>query len=159
MNKKIKIGKYDVLIISSYVLRYSKQKGYFINITKLMKLLYFIQAKELVENNKKCFNEKILAWEFGPAIYKVFEKYKLMFGINGILTNDDESIDKETKKIIESIVEKYFDKDPMELTYQTHSSGPWKQYWEIDKNSIKNEIPVEEIKKFYSSDKGIKEIE
>lgn len=145
------IPKYDALIISSYVIRYSQQQNYSLNITKLMKLLYFIQAKYLVEKNSKCFNEKILAWSFGPAIYEVFERYKLFMSLIPLIKEDDVSIDNRTKKLIEFIVKKYADKSPIDLTIQTHSSWPWKNYWREGSEYIWNEIPVEEIKEYYSS--------
>lgn len=152
------IPKYDALIISSYAIRYSQQQNYSLNITKLMKLLYFIQAKYLVEKNSKCFNENILAWSFGPAIYEVFERYKLFMCLNPLIIEADDSIDNWTKKLIEFIVEKYADKGPIDLTIQTHSSGPWKDHWKEGSEYIWNEIPVEEIKEYYSSEIGRKEI-
>lgn len=78
--------------------------------------------------------------------------------LNPLIKEADDSIDNWTKKLIEFIVEKYADKDPIDLTIQTHSSGPWKDHWKEGSEYIWNEIPVEEIKEYYSSEIGRKEI-
>lgn len=54
---------YNVLDVCRYVINYSNDKDYGISNLKLQKILYFIQAYFLISANKKCFEEKIEAWD------------------------------------------------------------------------------------------------
>lgn len=67
---------YSAFDISNYIIEYSNRKHYFISGLKLQKLLYFVQVYFLVEKNKPCFREKLIAWDFGPVVVEVYEKYK-----------------------------------------------------------------------------------
>lgn len=60
--------EYNVIDVSSYIINYSNQINHPINNLKLQKLLYYVQAATLVETGRKCFNSKIIAWQFGPVV-------------------------------------------------------------------------------------------
>lgn len=44
--------------------------------TKLVRVLYYIQAAFLVKKNKKAFNDSIEAWKYGPCIPNIYKKYR-----------------------------------------------------------------------------------
>ena len=75
--------EYNVIDVSSYIINYSNQINHPINNLKLQKLLYYVQAATLVEAGRKCFNSKIVAWQFGPAIPKAYHYYE-EYGRNNI---------------------------------------------------------------------------
>ena len=55
---------------------------------KLQKLLYYAQGHYLAEQNTPLFNENFLAWEHGPVIRKIYDKYKTN-GAKGIEYDED----------------------------------------------------------------------
>lgn len=66
---------YDVLTIADYIIRRCSGEGYTVSNLKLQKLLYFVQAEFLVAIGKPCFQEKIVAWDFGPVVPKVYREF------------------------------------------------------------------------------------
>lgn len=152
---------YNVIDVSSYIINYSNQINHPINNLKLQKLLYYVQAAMLIEVGRKCFNSKIIAWKFGPAIpeaYRFFEEY----GRNNIPTQegrktinlDDNTlrmiysplveIDYTTKMIIRNVVDSYLDiTNPLELSKKTRREDPWKT------TPLNQEIICSEISKYY----------
>lgn len=46
-----------------------------LTLIKLLKLLYYAEGVSLAENNQQLFIEDIVAWEQGPAVEVVFDKY------------------------------------------------------------------------------------
>lgn len=61
---------------------------------KLQKLLYYIQGEYMAKMNTPLFNDDFLAWEHGPIIREVYDKYK-QNGSYGIKNEEDftENID------------------------------------------------------------------
>lgn len=43
---------------------------------KLQKLLYYAQGVYLAITGKQLFNENLMAWEHGPVVVEVYDKYK-----------------------------------------------------------------------------------
>lgn len=97
---------------------------------KLLKLLYFINAKHLVETNgTSLFPEELFeAWRHGPVLRSVYDRFK--HGI--IIPNHDtvekakNSFDAKTLNIIIKTLEKYAHLDSWVLVEKTHENGsPW----------------------------------
>ncbi len=61
---------YDVMDVSRFIINYCNDKGYFINTSKLEKILYYVQALFIINENENepCFDNDILAGEIGPFI-------------------------------------------------------------------------------------------
>lgn len=154
---------YNVLDVAIYVIKYTHDAGCGETMSnlKLQKILYYIQAAFLVEKNKRCFNEAIIAWEFGPVIPQVYQKYK-MYGRRGIpkqksrkvlqldtkkmriIKKEDAEISKIDGRLIKKVVDAYAEiKDPFILVKKTHKEGPWKA---TEKN---HEITISLIKNYY----------
>lgn len=152
---------YNVIDISSYIINYSNQINHPINNLKLQKLLYYVQAAMLIEVGRKCFDSKIIAWKFGPAIPKAYRYYE-EYGRNDIpnqeghkaIKLDDKTlkmiysqpveIDCTTKMIIRNVVDSYLDiTSPLELSRKTCREEPWKS------TSLNQEIMCSGISKYY----------
>ena len=75
---------------------------------KLQKLLYYAQAYFLAKKDTPLFEEDFLAWEHGPVIRKIYDKYKGN-GANGIKYDSDFKIDidEETERILEEVYNEY----------------------------------------------------
>lgn len=153
--------EYDVIDISFYIVEYSNRIDSPISNLKLQKLLYYSKAASLVEYGRKCFNAKIMAWEFGPVVVeayqyfkeygrdtipnqKDFKKIKLDDKTMRIIYETSDLIDISTKKILEKVVDSYSsEKNPFYLVKKTHSEDPWKN------TKLNQEIVCEDILKYY----------
>ena len=94
---------------------------------KLQKLLYYAQGYFLAKKDTPLFEEDFLAWEHGPVIRKIYDKYKVN-GANGIKYDSDFKIDidKETERILEEVYNEYGQYTAWKLRNMTHEEKPWK---------------------------------
>lgn len=153
MHKAIEIAK--------YVINYSQENGSPISNLKLQKLLYYIQAAVLVKKGCKCFDDPIVAWEFGPVVVEVYQRYR-EFGRNSIpiqdaskemvfdankmriVFNEPKKLNDSERKIIDEVIDSYSHiKDPFDLVKKTHQEDPWK------KTKLNSEIDCKSIKEYY----------
>lgn len=113
---------------------------------KLQKLLYYAQGYFLAKKDIPLFNEEFLAWEHGPVIRKIYDKYKDN-GANGIEYKKDfkVNIDKETEEILENVYEDYGQYTAWKLRNMTHEEIPWKT---TERNDI---ISKDKIKNFFKT--------
>lgn len=126
-----------------------RRKKYIVSNLKLQKILYFIQAKFLVEKNTLCFSEKIEAWTFGPVIPEVHQQYKI-FGnahIPCVDVQDDFKISEQDKASIDNMIDKCAKFTASQLVEITHRQTPWKKAYKSYQN---NEITQLSIKEFFS---------
>lgn len=123
---------YDVQDVAEYVITYSEAKDYGISNLKLQKILYLIQAYSLIHTKKPCFSEDIEAWDFGPVIPEVYRKYK-QFGSTDIqiryrsLEEMQKGFEKEDRKRIEEVVDRFADFSAADLTILTQNQAPWNE--------------------------------
>ena len=132
---------------------------------KLQKLVYMCYADYLCEENKKMFDDIIYAYQYGPIIFSVYQKYKKS-GKNKLLEDDKLIYDREEymlsarsrilsskngiKKLfsINKTLEKYSNLTASELVGITHENNtPWKKAYDINKNDVL--ITDELIKKYH----------
>lgn len=142
-------ARYHALTIANYVIEYSIQKNFSISNLKLQKVLYFIQAQFLVNQNRPCFKERIEAWSFGPVVPQVYYEYKF-FGsadINYLTNKVQETTSSEDEKLIKSIVDECSDYSASQLVRITHNQAPWKDAFVLYQNNV---ISSESIKKYFS---------
>lgn len=117
---------------------------------KAMKLLYYIQAASLVITGKRMFDNRIVAWKYGPVVEAVHQKYYHQRGIVGSITQDDINDYNQLQKdpiasnILNSIYDTYGHSSAYDLMRQTHSERPWQ---ETPRNGV---IDDAKIKDFYS---------
>ncbi len=158
---------YDVLDVSRYVINYSNTKGYGISNLKLQKILYFIQAYFLTEDEMTpCFSDDIKAWDFGPVVPRAYHEYKQYGGgnipfISSYYTDtpniwnveripfDDTVINKKDKEKINSVVDMFRNTSATDLVTLTHNQAPWKNAYIP---GINNTISVESIRSYFNDD-------
>lgn len=109
---------------------------------RLQKVLYFIQAYYLVEENRSLFNDEFEAWDFGVVISKVFNEFKKYGALpipcikeyidnsNGLwlsrkIKYNDNIIKDEDKKIINKQIGECDKYSLNELTKITINQTPW----------------------------------
>lgn len=129
----------EVIELSYFVIRRSKERNNPISHLQLQKLLFILQKMNLEKNKVPLFNEKIYAWDFGTMIKEVYNEFCVFSSLKIILSDFEYG--------------KYLDKIELEdflLDYIDEFSQ--KKSWEI--SSIKNEI----WEKVYDNGKGYKKI-
>ena len=124
----------NVFKIADYILcKSSLDIGDNITNLKLQKLLYYCQGFVLAITGKTLFTDEILAWEHGPVVKVVYDKYKSFegFGIkpNENLPNNyfDELNDTEIGEIIDNVWEVYGQYSAWKLRNMTHDEPPWRE--------------------------------
>ena len=95
---------------------------------KSQKLLFYAQSAFLAIKGKPLFNNKILAWQHGPVIKEVYEKYKDK-GNQGIIEYDENNlkdISKEDNDLLIDVYNLFGEYSAWGLRNLTHSENPWK---------------------------------
>ena len=141
---------YSALDVARFVINYSNEKDYGISNLKLQKILYFIQAGFLLslKGQKPCFNDCIEAWDFGPVIPEVYRKYK-QFGSTDIqirfrrLEEVQKGFEKEDRKRIEEVVDRFADFSAADLTILTQNQAPWNEAFDRKEKVIRCEDILE----------------
>ena len=96
---------YRALDIAKYIINHEHEEGREISNLRLQKLLYFIQAKFIVETGKPCFSDPIEAWDFGPVVTSVYHEYKLFGSFDIASTDTAVSIDEESASRIKNMLD------------------------------------------------------
>ncbi len=123
---------------------------------KLQKILYFAQCAYLALYDKPLFEDEVLAWEYGPVISSVYNKYKV--NRNKILKKDEdfsENVFDDDMKDFLNMIWNYFSKfSTTELVNITHRHAPWREAY--NRGSKSAVIKKEVLKEYY---KGIFKLE
>lgn len=140
---------YSALEIAKYVINHEHDNGREISNLRLQKLLYFVQAKILVETGNPCFEDEMEAWEYGPVVPTVYEVYK-RYGSLPISGKQNLSgiIDSEIEKYIGEILDYFSNTPTFELVQITHNQTPW---IEAKNKGLHSCISVVSIKKFFTA--------
>lgn len=142
-------------------------KGDSVSPKKLQKLLYYVEAWNLVHLGKPLLEEDFQAWVHGPVLPSLYHELK-EFGFNdlNVIAEEHETPDKEVEAIIrknhlsddqlsviDSVLSKYAPLSAFELEMLSHSERPW-----IDARgdtpphvSCTNLISKETMRDYYSS--------
>lgn len=144
-----------VFVIAHYFMTKSKQSGRKdLTNKKLQKLLYYSQAWSLVLENKKLFQDDFEAWIHGPAIPRVYRRYK-NFGFNPIEekfnSNEFTSLSDEEKTLLDQIWKIYGKYDANYLEVLTHSEEPWQAARQETESyeSSSHTISPQSMRKYY----------
>lgn len=160
---------YNVLDVCRHVINYSNKQDSGISNLKLQKVLYFIQAYFLVQkkDHSPCFNEKIIAWDFGPIVLEAYNEYKqygngdiptiksfIMFDEDDIWKLKrveflDTSISDEDKFLIDKVVDKIADYSATDLVSLTLRQSPWINAYVPCKD---NEITIDSIREYFNAE-------
>lgn len=138
---------YDALDVSEYIIYYIQSTGGIISPLKLQKILYFAQADFLVSTGKPCFSDEIFAYDYGPVIPSVYQKYKIYGG--GFIPcryADSFIISNNDKTRINEMVDVCQPYSATELTTIIHQQSPWKNNYHSDSHAV---IPKTEIEEYF----------
>ena len=117
---------------------------YYINNNKLQNVLYFIQAKYLLELNKPCFEQTMEVASSGVIVTDVYNEYKEYEG--GLIPHDGEEIpDIGDSSPIDEVVKQCNRKSLAQLRDIITRQDPWKQANE----KYQSEITLESMKEYF----------
>lgn len=125
--------------------RYEKETGGRIDEMKLHKLLYFAQRESLIAQNEPLFQDKFVAWKYGPVMLCVREIYKIC-PLSSFLTMPELT---PYKSIFDSVFHRYANRSSWSLSILTHGEYSWQKAREgltPDENGYKM-MDVKDIKK------------
>lgn len=134
---------------------------------KLQKLLYIVYERYILKTKKTLFDEKFVAFDYGPVVKQVYSKYK---GQRDLLYDEDDksvySIEtkattpvaykifvkedgKEVSQLIKDVVDEYSECTAWEMVEKTHENDTaWHKAYKIGQNTeitpelIESSIPV-----------------
>lgn len=113
---------------------------------KLQKILYFAQAYYLAKLGKPLFNEELKAWEYGPVVREVYNKFKQNKNKPITIEKDKSTIKEEDKDLLKKIWNTFGAYSASRLVEIVHNHAPWKEASVSTDKVISNEV----IKNYYS---------
>lgn len=145
MNKVFDVANYIIQLANNFPYKDIQFQPDGITHLKLQKILYYTQVVFLVKKRERAFEEKIVAWKYGPVIQEIYTKYTSQW--RNFLEVDngwkDSSLTPEDKKLIERTREIFGRYSANQLVEMTHSDDPWK-------NTVQsNEISSDSLIQFY----------
>lgn len=127
---------YKALDIAKYVINYEHSKKREITNLRLQKLLYFVQAKVLVETGSPCFDDDMVAWDFGPVVPAVYYTYKIFGSWDILLNSASPAVSKEISSNMDSILDYCKDYPTFQLVEITHKQTPWITARRMGQNTV-----------------------
>ena len=145
--------KYKAIDIARWFINRSKEEtdNKKMNLLKLMKLIYYAEGCSLALNDKSLFDEKILAWEHGPAIQEVWDVFAAPSDLTVNEKDMTKSINKITnddKQILEDVYSIFGKYTALQLKNKTRFENPWADTTN-NGTKFKKEIPRNKIKKYF----------
>jgi len=105
-----------------------------LNILKLQKLLYYVQAWRLALTQRTLFDGKFQAWVHGPVSRQVYDRFSVKYmmyaalDINDVRAGYDASLLADDEKAhIDEVLEAYAKYTGSQLERMTHDEEPWIQ--------------------------------
>lgn len=94
---------------------------------KLQKLIYYAQGFSLALYNKPLFKERIEAWEHGPVVPALYNRYKSLGAtpIPAAKNTDFSKFNEQTKALLNEVYEEYGQFSAWKLRDMSHEEEPW----------------------------------
>ena len=133
--------------IAKYVVDYCTRCGNPITNLQLQKILYYVQLNFIRKFGEPAFPENIQAWQYGPVVPIVYERFS-SYGPTKICNLYDDitillSLEKE--KLLKRVINACISISPWELVEKSHRPGsPWSRVYE----GMKVDIPIEYIREY-----------
>jgi uncharacterized phage-associated protein len=131
-----------------------------LNVLKLQKLLYYVQAWHLAKHDKPLFESKFQAWVHGPVSRDVYNRFKDSHSLYSPVTAhfirsefSRAAIDGHAKAHMDEILEAYGQFTGTQLEDMTHDEQPWVEARgdRKDYERCETEISEQTMGRFYKS--------
>ncbi|MDT2395592.1 DUF4065 domain-containing protein [Enterococcus avium] len=102
---------------------------------KLHKLMYYAQGVKLAVDSSRLFDEEMLAWEHGPVIRSVYDRFHGQRELSSIVTEEEienyslVADDENSRMVLEAVYEQFGGYSAGQLRNMTHSETPWREAW------------------------------
>ena len=133
-------------VANYFLLKSDPEIGDIISNLKLQKLVYYAQGFHLAMFDKSLFDEEIEAWEHGPVVRQLYQKYK-KHGSDAITKPSEFNPSIFTKKQVSLLDEIYLiigQYSAWKLRNLTHSEPPW-----IKARKGNGTILADEMKRYF----------
>lgn len=116
----------------------------FISNSKLQKLLYYAQGIHLALYGEPLFREPIEAWQYGPGVDSVYQKYAGN-GVDGIrqFEKPEENFSGRESSILQFVQDAFGQFSAWKLSEMTREEPPWR---ETETNEV---ISLDKIKSYF----------
>lgn len=135
-----------------FLCRVDREAGGAITHLKLQKLLYYAQAWYFTAYNKPLFREKIEAWQHGPVVREVFNRFRDSGWYSlDVPAEGCKDFGEEIESFLEEILSAYGRYDAKFLEDLTHIEDPWiEARGDLSpEQASNNEITLESMRNFY----------
>ena len=135
--------------IASFVTKYCAPNNFFINITKLQKLVYCCYGVVLAAQDTRLCKEHPKTWPHGPVFTKIYKAQALHQGvIEFLLDYNSKSIPSETKDLVVKTLDVFVKYNAGQLVrWSKQSDGPWKS--DVTTNGYFRKMDDAKIKNFF----------
>lgn len=138
---------YTALEISKYILNKCIEINRPISNLQLQKILYYVQGEYIkYTNGQVLFNDKIMAWDYGPSIPDVYYEYNHYSASNILDFQNNIELEQSIKDIIDPIIIEKSLFSAWILVEKTHSESPWIDAYNRRRNSS---ITINDLKKWF----------
>lgn len=117
---------------------------------KLQKLCYYAQGFYLALKGERLFNEDLQAWQHGPVVPSLYDKYKNEGKSCLKMDNnfDFKKIPEEIRELLDEVYQNYGQFSAWRLRDMTHQESPWQTSYNKTKNDI---ISDDKLIKFFKT--------
>lgn len=121
--------------VCDYIILMCRTADEGLNLLKLQKLLYYVQAWSLAFEGKPHFEGKFQAWVHGPVNRHIYDRFKDSKSLYSAVTeadmrpefDPDLQLTAQDRLHIQSVLEVYASFGDSDLEAQTHAEDPWIQ--------------------------------
>jgi len=142
--------------MGEYLAAYAVRKGYFINQTKLQKLLYIVYGAYLTQYGENLVNEQPKAWPYGPVFPRVQQKFAKVSDLAyaDIASAEYENIrgNRDLQSLIDSVLRTFGEWTAQALSEWSHKQGsPWAMALATNNMRYNAVISPESIKEYFKT--------
>lgn len=127
------MGKYKAMDIARWFVHRNmedvqKEEDEKMTLLKLLKLLYYAEGCSLALNKGSLYDEKILAWEQGPAVEEVWSGFDNVCDLqvkDSDIKDSLSKISKEDNELLEDVYSVFGQYSALGLKNKTHAESPW----------------------------------
>ena len=121
---------YSAFEVARYIIHHEAQQNRPVSNLRLQKLLYFVQAKFVMDSHgtSPCSYEKMEAWGFGPVVREVYYEYRYYGGaMIPSERNFSTTIAPRDQSMLDEILNDCAQFSMSALVDITHSQTPWQE--------------------------------
>ena len=104
---------------------YYEKNGKHMDEMRRHKLMYFAQRESLMYNKEPLFDATFYGWKYGPVLKEVRNQFKKDLNLEE-LTKLKDSVSDDTKKLLESVFDRYGSLSSWKLSALSHEEFSWK---------------------------------